>query len=169
MQTYPPEVESALIESQDAFVWEAPAFERSVRGPQWYLFMGIATVLLLAYAIWTANFLFAFIVLLSAIIILLAGNQQPKPVLIQIGENGVVYDGRLTLFQDIDNFAIIYQPPLSKVLYVERRGAIRPRLAIPLEDQDPVQLREHLKRYIKEDLDLQGEHISDTIARLLKI
>lgn len=169
MKTYPPEVENAIIHSQDAFVWEAPTFERRDRGPQWYVFMGIAVALLLAYSIWTANFLFAFIIMLSAIIILLAGNQEPKDALIQIGENGVVYDGQLILFQDIDNFAVIYQPPVSKVLYIERKSTVRPRLAIPLEDQDPVSLREHLKRYIREDLDLQGEHISDTLARLLKI
>ena len=169
MQTYPYEVENAIIHSQDTYVWEAPSFEHGERGPRWYVFMAVTVAILMAYAVWTANFLFAFIVMLSAIIILLAGNQAPKPMLVQVGENGIVHDGKLILYQDIDNFAIIYQPPISKVLYVERRSAIRPRLAIPLQEQDPVALREHLKRYIREDLDLQGEHLSDTIARLLKI
>lgn len=169
MRTFAPEVEDALIQSQDAFVWEAPAFEPRQRGTAWYFVMALVAVFFMAYAVWTANFLFAFIVLLSAILLLLVGNKPPKVVLIQVGDNGIVFDGRLILYQDIDNFAVLYQPPSLKVLYVERRSPTAPRLNILLEDQDPVAIRNFLKQYVKEDLNLQNEHLSDIVARLLKI
>jgi hypothetical protein len=40
---------------------------------------------------------------------------------------------------------------------------------LELMDQDPVELRSHLRQYLREDLDLQGEHLSDILGRLLKI
>lgn len=169
MRTFSPEIEDALIQSQDSFVWEAPAFERYHRGPIWYLVMALVTVFLVAYAIWTANFLFAFIIVLGAILILLVGNRDANKILVQIGENGIVYDGKLILYQDIDNFGIVYQPPFIKRLYIEQRSFAQPRMHIMLENQDPIALRGYLRRYLNENFDLQYEPFSDTLARLLRL
>ena len=131
--------------------------------------MAIVSVLLIAYAVWTANFLFAFIILLISLLLVLVGNREPSNILVQVGPNGIVYGGKLILFQDIDNFGIVYQPPISKRLYIEQRSVIEPRLYILLEDQDPIALRSHLRRHVNENLDLQYEPFSDTLARLLRL
>src|SRR5688572_30901297 len=88
MRSFPPEVEDAMISSQDMFVWEMPAFDKHERGKTWYFGLAVLSVLLIAYAVWTANFLFAFIIFLSAIIVLLVGSQDPRKVLVQVGNNG---------------------------------------------------------------------------------
>ncbi len=169
MITYPKEVEEALILGQDRFVWEAPSFEQRFRGPRWYIGLFVVSLFLLAYAIWTANFLFAFFILLLAIILVLAGNKEPQRVLVQIGDYGIVWGGKLISFQDVESFALVYQPPFAKVLYIEHRNPLIPRMRIPLEEQNPVLLRDHLRTFATEDLDLQGEHVSDILARLLNI
>lgn len=169
MRSFPSEVEAAMIVSQDRFVWEMPAFYKPERSKSWYFGLAVLSVLLIAYAVWTANFLFAFIIFLSAIIMLLVGSQEPRHILVQIGDNGIVVDGKLYLYQDINNFGIVYQPPISKVLYVEPKSRLSQRLRLELADQDPVQLRTHLRQYLQEDLDLQGEHLSDIVGRLLRI
>lgn len=169
MRSFPQEVEQALITGQDAFAWETASFPGRERGPGWYLALAAAALFLIAYAVWTANFLFAFLILLGAVLLILASQKKPRKVLVQIGDLGIVWDGQLSLFQDLDTFAIVYQPPLTKTLYIERKAGVVPRLAISLEDQDPVALRDHLRRYVREDLDLQTEHLSDIVARLLKI
>jgi len=169
MSPQPPELKEALALSQDQFVWEAPIRLSHARGPRWYLFMAVIALLFVAYAVWTANFLFAFIILLASIILILAGNEPSKQVLIQIGEHGLVRDGKLYPYQDLGQFAIIYHPPFTKVLYIDHRNPLIPRLRIHLEDQDPVEVREYLKQFMREDLDLQDEHLSDMIGRLLKI
>ena len=169
MRSFPAEVEQALITSQDAFAWEAPSFPSRERGTGWYLALAIGALFLIAYAVWSANFLFAFLILLGAVLLILAAQRKPRPVLVQVGDHGIVWDGQLTLFQDLDTFAIVYQPPISKTLYIERRNGLVPRLAISLEGQDPVALREHLRQYMREDLDLQTEHLSDIVARLLRL
>ncbi|HEU0051234.1 MAG TPA: hypothetical protein VFQ60_04240 [Patescibacteria group bacterium] len=169
MISYPPEVQESLILGQDRFVWEAPMHERYERGSRWYIIMAVIAFFLIAYAVWTENFLFAFLILLMAIILVLTGNEEPKHALVQIGDAGIVWDGKLCLYRDLDHFAIVYQPPQTKVLYLDHRNPIIPRLRIPLEEENPLELRDHLKQFLREDLDLHDEHLSDIVARLLRI
>ncbi len=158
-----------MAKAQDVFVWEAPSWEQTERNPKWYLWLGLATFVLAAYAIFTQNYLFAFIVLLLAIILVLAGNEAPHAALVQIGHQGVVYDDEFYLFNDLHNFAIVYQPPEIRVLYVQPKSVFKPRMRIELGEEDPVAIRMHLKRYVDEDSDLRDEHLSDIVGRLLKL
>jgi len=166
---YSKELLDEIIKAQDDFVWETPEWERRDRGPRWYLYMSIVAIAFVIYAVLTSNFLFAFIILLIAIILVLAGNEQPDRILIQLGKNGIVVDGKLYEFKNLSDFSIIYHPPETKLLYLETKNLIRPRLRVPLDDQNPVEIRNHLKHYLEEDLLLQEEHFSDILARLLKI
>jgi hypothetical protein len=169
MITYAPEVENSLLALQDRFVWETMSFEKYERGPAWYAVTGVISLFLLAYSVWTENFLFAFLILLADITLILGYRRDPQVALVQVGDNGVVWHGKLHLYQDIEHFAIVYQPPVSKVLYIQPKNTIHPWLRIDLEEQDPISLREHLRQYIPENLDLQNEYPSDTLGRLLRM
>lgn len=158
-----------MAQAQDVFVWETSSWERYSRGPHWYIFMTLIAVVAALYGIFTANYLFSFIVLFIAIILILAGNEPAHAVLAQVGNNGIVLDGKFFPYEDLRNFSIIYQPPETKILYIESKRLIEPRIRISLMDEDPVAIRSHLRQFLSEDLDLQEEHFSDTIARLLKI
>ena len=164
-----PDYEERLRDAQDLFVWEAPAYERYERGPRWYLVMIIIALLFVGYAVWTANYLFAFIVLISAILLVLVGNEKPKRILVQIGQNGIVVNGEFMSFDDIRHFAIVYQPPRVKVLYVYPRGTAFRRHRIYLGEQNPIEIRQFLRQYLEEDLDLRDEHFSDILGKLLKL
>jgi len=166
---YTPEFLEKIAQAQDLFVWEAPAWEHQERHPHWYLWMSLVALGFAAYAVFTGNYLFAFIIFLIAIILVLAGNEGPHTMLVQVGVNGVVIDGRLFLYDDLHEFAIIYHPPETKVMYLEPKSYVKGRIRVPLVDQDPVSLRDHLKQFLEEDLDLRDEHISDIFGRLLKI
>ncbi len=169
MVTYDPSVQEALVQSQDRFVWETKLYPTYVRGKSWYVALTAGTILLVSYAVMTSNFLFAFLILLCAIIVVLTGNEEAPVVLAQVGELGVVWDGTLYLYRDLGEFSIIYQPPYISTLYIETRSSTQPKLRISLEDQDPVQIRDHLKAYLKENTDLQTEQGSDILGRLLRI
>jgi len=166
---YSPELLEEMIKAQDVFVWEAPAQERRNHGPRWYIIMSLIALAGVIYAVLTGNMLFALLILLVAIILVLAGNQEPDTILIQIGENGMVVDGKLYEYKDLSNFSIVYQPPETKVLYVESNKFTSPRLRLFLDEQNPLEIREHLKKYLNENPALQEEHLSDIVARLLKI
>ncbi len=169
MVTYDPSVQELLVRGQDRFVWETRLFPTYARGPRWYFVITIITILLVSYAVLTSNLLFAFLILLCAIIIVLAGNEEAPVVLAQIGDVGVVWDGKLYLYRDIENFTIVYDPPFTNVVYFETKSLTQPRLRISLEDQDPVEIRNHLQAYLTENTDLQTEAGSDILGRLLRI
>ena len=169
MVTYDPSVEDLLIQDQDDFVWETKLFPRFERGPRWYFLLSSITILLVSYAVMTSNFLFAFLLLLCAIILILAGNEEAPTVLAQVGKLGIVWDGKMILYRDIISFSIIYQPPYINSLYLETRSFTQPRLRILLADQDPVSIRQHLQGFVKENSDLQTEQASDILGRLLRI
>ena len=164
-----PSMRDKLAETQDVFVWEAPLHEHNARGPRWYLIMAVVALGLTTYAIFTGNFLFAFLILLAAIILVLAGNEPPAVDLVQVGHNGIVWHGDFVPFDEIRDFAIVYQPPEVKVVYVHPKSWLRPRLRIPLGEQDPLEIREHMRQYAHEDLTLKDEHATDILARLFKI
>jgi len=166
---YTEEFLQKIAEAQDSFVWEAPAWDREERHPHWYLWMSLVALGFAGYAVFTANYLFAFIIFLIAIILVLAGNEDPHVMLVQVGHNGVVVDGKLYMFNQLHDFSIIYHPPETKVLYLEPKVLTRGRIRVSLADQDPIILRDHLRQYMQENLDLREEHLSDIIGRLLKI
>ncbi len=158
-----------IIKAQDNFVWETAAWEKRDRGPRWYFIMSAVALAFVVYAVATNNFLFAFLILLCAIILILAGHEEPHAALVQIGRNGVVVDGKLYEYKALTNFSIIYHPPETKLLYIETSNVIKPRLRIPLDEQNPIEIRNHLKDFLDENTVLQEEHFSDILARLLKI
>lgn len=169
MITYAPEVQQSLITLQDRFVWETVSHEKYERSPQWYAIMGVVSLFLLAYAIWNTNFLFAFLILLTDILLILGYKQDPHAILIQIGDHGVVIDGSLHLYQDLSDFAIIYNPPYVKTLYLTRKDGFNPTVRVLLEEQNPVEIRGHLMQFLAENPTLSNERLSDTLARLLRI
>src|SRR5512133_1002813 len=169
MAYYDPDFLNRLVEAQDEFVWETPAYERHERGSRWYIGMIVVALGLIAYAVWTTNYLFAFIIIILATLLVLVGNEKPHRVLVQIGPNGIVVNGEFLSFDDIRHFAIVYQPPMVKVLYVYPRGAAFRRHRIHLGQQNPVEIRQFLRQFLEEDLDLRDEHFSDILGKLLKL
>ena len=166
---YSDELREEIIKAQDDFVWESHSWESHERSTRWYLSMSVLAVILVVYAIATSNFLFAFFILIAAFVLVLAGHEDAHRSLVQIGPNGVVVDGRLYEYKSIDKFAIVYHPPDTKLLYIYLNNVVRPRVRIPLENENPVAIRNYLMYYLEENLHLQEEHFSDIVARILKL
>ncbi len=149
--------------------WQFPEFVKYKRSRSWYITAGIVVALLLIYSAVTANILFAMIIVIASIIFIINQKREPKMVSFKITEEGIVVDETLYEWPEIKNFWIIYEPPKVKNLYFEFKSLLLPRLPIPLQDQDPVKIREILLDHIDEDIDREGEPISDGISRALKL
>jgi len=75
---------------------------------------------------------------------------------------------RLYVWPEIDNFWFVYEPPI-KNLYLTFKSRLKPNLTIPLNQENPLQIRKFLSQYLKEDLDKEGEPTADALGRLLKL
>jgi hypothetical protein len=150
--------------------WHVPEYQEHERGVWWYIIAGIVTASLLWYAMSDGNFLFALIILLFAFIVFTHHRSEPMNVQFGIHERGIRIGERFLLFRELESFAIIYEPPIVKKLYITPRGTLlRKEIPIHLAEADPLQVRRLLVAVVKEDLDREGESTSEVLAKLLKL
>jgi hypothetical protein len=145
--------------------WDRPPMERS---KTWYAIAGTIGVLLIAWSIWQENYLFAIIVVMTAVILLFGQLIPPNRISVHITDLGVVYGDTFYPFEDLRDFSIVYKPPV-KTLYISFYKSIRPMIAVPIEDADPNALREALLPYVFENLEREEELLTDTIRRVYKL
>ncbi|MFA6410880.1 MAG: DUF5673 domain-containing protein [Candidatus Buchananbacteria bacterium] len=150
------------------FSWKFLEFYPHQRTKTWYIWGGIFVVLLLIYSIFSANVLFGLITVLSTLIVLLF-QQKNEYIDFKITEDGILVNGKFYKYKEIKNFYIIYEPPEVKTLYFEPKSVFSPRIPVFLEDQNPVKIREVLKKYLDEDLAREEEPTSDSISRIFKL
>lgn len=151
------------------FTWTIPEYKKFQRSKLWYLVAAIILVALLAYSIYTANLLFGLIILLASLTYLYHDRNEPQKVNIAITDKGFLVGNRFYSFRDVANFYIIYHPPQVTNLFVEFNSLTKPRLSIPLDDQNPIELRSFLKQYLVEDLEREDEPLSETLGNILKM
>lgn len=149
--------------------WEAYDRPHYERGPLWYWSMGGVGLALLVYAVVAANFLFALIVLMSAIVIYLSIASEPKRIKVVITDTGVLAGDQLYPYRDINAFWLVYEPPYVQQLYLQVKSVSRPQVAISVEDLNPNLVRETLGNFVREELDKADEPLAHTIGRILKI
>ncbi|MFA4845062.1 MAG: hypothetical protein WC654_00690 [Patescibacteria group bacterium] len=149
--------------------WEVDEYPQHGRSQRWYIVAAVLGVVLIIYAVATANFLFAVIVLMIGVITLLSTFVAPDRVPIVITNTGVVVADMYYDFEAIKDFALAYDPPDVKILYVEFHSAWQPLLSIPLEDVDPNQVREVLLPYCIENIHRSEERLTDMVRRLYKL
>ncbi|HDQ22495.1 MAG TPA: hypothetical protein ENN28_00805 [Candidatus Uhrbacteria bacterium] len=150
------------------FSWKIPEYVLPQRSRRWYFVMLGLAVFLIIYSIFTANFLFALIIIIAIYIIFLRMYHQPKELIFQIAEEGILVGNTFYEYSRIKNFYIIYNPPVVKKLFFTFKG-LSPDISIPLEDMNPLVIRKKLLEYIDEDLEKEYQSIDDQLETILKL
>ncbi len=150
--------------------WRITEYSQHERNHAWYIIMGFLGFLFVLYGIFSGNFLFSLIIILAGIILFLQSKQTPLVVTVAICTNGFIIGNRLYPFSELEKFYIIYRPEEDlKTLFFDTKSPFRPMLRIPLEDQNPIEIREHLKGFLVEDVEKEDEPAGDTVARKWQI
>jgi hypothetical protein len=149
--------------------WQVDEYPRATRSGRWYAAACVIGAALIIYAIASADFLFAVIVLMLGIIYLVSTFREPERVDVTLTDGGVVLGTTFYEYRDIKDFSLVYEPPAVKNLYLEFVSPWRPLLTIPLEETDPNVLRETLLPYCKEDLERTRETLTDAMRRVYKL
>lgn len=155
-------------EKEILYEFSFPEYEIQQRGKLWYIIAGTVIALLVVYAVVTANYLFALVIVLLAGVLALRDFRAPAQVSFQIAEDALYVDGKRIPYSDVSLFWIIYEPPLFKNLHVTF-STMRPSLRVPLLDVDPVELRTFFRTKVKEDMEKRTESPIDIFAKILKL
>lgn len=149
--------------------WEVDEYPHHERSRAWYVLAGLIGIGLIVYAVLTSNFLFAIIILMSAVIMMLSLFTKPDKIPVIITSTGVVIGDMYYDFQSIRDFSIVYDPPDVKLLYLDFFAVTHPMLSVPLEDIDPNIVRESLLPFCLENFKRNEENLTDLVRRLYKL
>lgn len=166
-----PRPEEQTIDYGDEIIsWQVPEYDKHERSKSWYVIATIVGILLLIYSFWTANFLFAVIIIITSLVIVIHDGREPDMVNFNITDEGIIIGRKFHDYDEIKDFAIVYKPKQGvKNLYFEFKNSLKHRLSIPLQDMNPLPIRETLLKYLKEDLERTDQSTSEGIAKILKI
>lgn len=149
--------------------WEVDEYPQHNRSKSWYVIASVLGIGLIIYAILTSNFLFAIIILMSAVIMLITMFSKPEKIPVVITTTGIVVGDMYYDYQSIRDFSIAYDPPEVKLLYIEFYSFSQPMLSISLEDMDPNLVRESLLPFCLENLNRTKEGLTELLRRLYKL
>lgn len=147
--------------------WRAPEYEVYERDKKWFLYMSLVWVALIAYAVWTNSPIMAITFILIGIIEYIHVGQEPKLLDFAITADGVIAGNELYHFDNLHSFWIFYEPPYQKELSLHTKGKLAPFIHIPLENEDPTQIREILLKNIPEIK--QEQRLVNTLERILRL
>lgn len=150
--------------------WEVPEYHKHVRSKTWYILSGLVMLGILAYAVLTANFLFAVVIIISGLILIINDARNPQNVLITIASEGIIVGRKFYDYDELSSFSIVYKPEIDvKKIYFDFKSRTKHHIAIPLFDVNPLFLRENLIKYLEEDLERTDETATESLAKALKL
>lgn len=149
--------------------WKFSEYDSYERGTGWYIIAGTISLAFLIWALVNSNFLFAVIVIIIDLIIFLQTSRSPVKLDLTIFEEGIMIGETFTPWRDIKSFWIIYRPPVSKTLYLNFKSTFKPDLTIPLENKNPLKIRETLLQHLEEDTSKEEDSLSEQLRRFLKL
>ncbi len=138
--------------ARDIYVaWEAPEYERFPKGRLWFLMLGLITLALAAVAFYYSNYFFILFIVVAGMLVGWFGVREPKKMHFAVTSEGVRFENRIYLFDDLKSFWIFNEPPLFKELSVESKKMFIPYLRAPLGNADPDKIREALIKFLPEE------------------
>jgi len=149
--------------------WSFPEYVKYERGALWYVVAVVAVVAMLIYGLVQVNFLFVLFLIILSLVVGSRLYGEPKEVQFRIFEDGINMGKVFYKWEGINNFRLVYKPPQVKRLYIDLQGTFWHDFSVPLEDQDPVEIRRILLNYLEEDLTKQEETLTDRLNRWFKI
>jgi len=132
------------------FEWEAAEFEKTEKEKSWFIMPAIVVIVLGVFALLTDNYLFLVVIITGFVSFYVYARKSPRIVRFRIDEKGVEVDGRLHEYTDLRSFWLFYNPPLEKTLSIRGKKTFFPYLKIPLDKENPTEIRKYLLKFIPE-------------------
>lgn len=153
-------------------VHEYPVYQRT---KWWYMVFGVIAVGLILLSVIpnfifdTPNYTFAILITLITVVILANANSQAQELDVTLTTEGVLIGQQFFDYDKFQEFSVIFKPQENlKVLYLEYKNSIMPRLSLQLNEADPISVREILAQFLDEDFSRTDEANSDFFSRILK-
>src|SRR5258708_5273078 len=143
--------------------WVAHLTPGASRERTWYV-IGVLIIGAILAGVFFHDIMFTFVLALGALVLALHSAKPHRPSAIGIHATGISIDGDHHRFSDMRSFWIHYYPPHIKELSVEFKKGLTHRIHIPLENQNPLEIRQVMVNYVPEK-----EHEPSLLDHLVRI
>jgi hypothetical protein len=167
--------------------WQFPEHIKHERSLKWYVFFFLLVAIIITLSVFgfdvtlfrisgqpfglsfDKNYLFIVLIVLFLILYFYYERKEIENMTIFLTEDGVVINNKLIEYKSLDDFYLVYFPPKIKNLYLQPKNLLKPIIIIPLEDENPIEVREILLRYLKEDLEKEEMPTSESLSKIFKL
>lgn len=157
------------LPNQEIFAkWQISAYPHYERGALWYILTGLVGGGLLVASLATYNLLLAALIVMVGVVLVIQGGTHPPQIDVEVGSLGIRRGSHFYNYKSIDRFWIVYDPPIKSLHLILPRSLFS-IVHVPIDGENPTELREILKKFIREDMQKDSEPILDSISRILKI
>jgi hypothetical protein len=146
--------------------WTALEFQYYPKDQSWFTISALIAFSLIIWAAFSKNFLLILMIILGYFSIAVFALKKPRKIRLSVGPKGIMIDESLYAYDHLKSFWIFYEPPEINELSLKSKKTIMPYIKIPLSQQNPVEVREVLLKYLPEKK--QEESIIDNLARSLR-
>jgi hypothetical protein len=147
--------------------WQAPEFEARQRDKRWFVYLALALMAIIGYAVYANSPIMAITFILIGVVGYTYIEKEPRILDFMITEDGIVAGKEIFEYERIKSFWIFYEEDGSRVVSLHMKSLITPYMHIPIGEEDPTMIREALLENVEE---IEQEHnIVDTLERFFGI
>lgn len=150
--------------------WTAPEYHHSEKDVSWYWLVMIAAILIVVFALWQKNFLFAVFTVIAATLTTAWGRKQPRTFNFTLSDQGLDIGGKIFYpYETLKGFVIVENPdePELSELILRTTKITTPWLKIIIATQRREAIKEFLSARLPE-IEYK-ETASDSISKFLKL
>jgi len=147
--------------------WRAPEFEARQRDKRWFVYLALALMAIIGYAVYANSPIMAITFILIGVVGYTYIEKEPRTLDFMITEDGIVAGKEIFEYERIKSFWIFYEEDGSRVISLHMKSLITPYMHIPIGEEDPTIIRGALLENVEE---IEQEHnIVDALERFFGI
>ncbi|PIR04757.1 MAG: hypothetical protein COV57_02690 [Candidatus Liptonbacteria bacterium CG11_big_fil_rev_8_21_14_0_20_35_14] len=146
----------------------SPEFEFFEKDIIWYAVSIFVSTIIVLFAIWQKNVLFAVFIVIAESILLFFGNDQPRSFKITADKTGLEIGPKFYSWNQLESFSIGHEKnETHSDLHFYKVNQLGLKLHLDIENKDVARIKSFLHNYLTEVE--HYESLSETIMRTLRI
>lgn len=131
--------------------WEAPAHNHFEKGGDWFWVLGILSFSAGAAAFFFGNYLFAVLIILSALVAALVTSRKPPIIEFVVSSRGIRIDETLYPYSTLDAFYIDEDDPMGPQLLIRSKKLFMHLIVCPIPEDAIDEIEDILETRLPEE------------------